>query len=209
MSEIEQRTDDWHEQRRGKITASRFVDVVAVGRNGKPLKARDDYMLELVHERTSGIPKQPIRSRSMTWGTDVEAYACEAYELERGLIVVTTGFVTHPEYDFIGGSADGLVGADGLIEIKSPHDEKVHLRTWLEGMPAHHIPQVQGNLMCTGRKWLDFISYDPRAAESLRLYVQRIERDDEYINEFLLPQLIAFNEEVEALVEKLSSKEVS
>lgn len=206
MNDIQQRTDEWFEERRGKITASRFQDVIAIGRNGKPLKARDDYMLELVHERTSGLPKQEINSRSLSWGREAEEYAVGAYELDSGFLVQAASFITHPMYDFIGGSPDGLVGKDGLIEVKSPHDEKVHLRTWLHGMPEEHTPQVQGNLMCTGRKWLDFISYDPRAAENLRIYVQRIWRDDAYINDFLLPSLVQFNIEVESLVKQIMEK---
>lgn len=206
MNEIEQRSDEWHEQRRGLITASRFADVIAVGRNGKPLKAREDYMLELLHERTSGQPKQPISSRSLTWGTEVEEFARKAYELETGLLVADAGFIVHPAHPFIGGSPDGLVGSDGLIEIKSPHDEKVHLRTWLCSMPSDHTPQVQGNLMCSERLWLDFISYDPRSGEPYRLYIQRIERDDDYINNTLLPGLLQFEKELQALESELHKK---
>ena len=206
MTDIQQRTDEWFEERRGKITASRFQDVIAIGRSGKPLKARDDYMFELAHERMSGLPKQEVNSRSLSWGREIEGYAVEAYELETGFLVNEAPFIIHPVYDFLGGSPDGKVGNDGLLEIKSPHDEKVHLRTWLDGMPPEHIPQVQGNLMCTGRKWLDFISYDPRAAERFRLYVQRIERNDDYINNTLLPALVQFNLEVQELIKKLEDK---
>lgn len=109
MSDIQQRTDEWFEQRRGKITASRFHDVIALGRSGKPLKARDDYMFELMHERTSGIPKQEINSRSLSWGRDIEEYAVDTYELDSGPLAQEASFITHPIYDFIGGSPDGLV----------------------------------------------------------------------------------------------------
>ena len=203
---IEQRSQDWFEQRAGRITASRFADVIAISkRTGKPTEARQKYMRELAFERTAGAPKHSVESRSLTWGTEVEQYAREAYELETGLIVTEASFLTHPKFDFIGGSPDGLVGSEGLIEIKSPHDEAVHINTWLEGMPEDHKPQVQGNLMVTGRKWLDFISYDPRQGEKYRLYVERIHRDQAYIDQ-LLQGLLQFEAELKAMIAKLEQK---
>lgn len=204
---IEQRSEGWFEQRMGKITASRFADAIATStRDGKPTAARQTYMRTLVAEILSGRPKHSISSQAMTWGTEAEQFAREAYELETGLVVAEAGFTTHYDFDFIGGSPDGLVGNDGLIEIKCPHDEQVHIGTWLEGMPADHMPQVQGNLMVTGRSWLDFISFDPRQSEKYRLYVQRIERDDKYINETLLPGLLSFWGEVQQMVKAIQEK---
>ncbi|WP_343499688.1 lambda exonuclease family protein [Achromobacter denitrificans] len=207
MSEsIEQRTEAWLKARSGKITASRFADVIAVSaKTGKPLQAREDYMLTLAAERTSGIPKQSITSKSLSWGTDLEEHAREAYEIEKGQIVEETGFVLHPVHAFIGASSDGWIGDDGLIEIKCPHDEKVHVRTWLYGMPADHMAQIQGNLLVTGRQWADFISYDPRAGEPWRLYVQRIPRDEAYIKT-LLTALLQFEAELRAMVDTLRRK---
>lgn len=202
----EQRSEEWFAARAGKITASRFVDVVAVGRDGKPLKARQDYMLQLAFERTAGNAKQSVSSKAMSWGTDVERFAREAYELDRGVLVTDSGFATHPDHDFIGASSDGWVLADGLIEIKCPHDERVHVRTWLEGMPAGHIPQVQGNLLVTGRQWADFISYDPRAGERWRLYVERVKRDAAYIDNILLPALLRFESELQEMVRTLEER---
>ena len=111
----------------------------------------------------------------------------------------------HPRYDFIGASPDGLVSAVGGIEIKSPHDEAVHINTWLCGMPEEHMPQVQGNMMVTGRAWWDFISYDPRQCERLRLYVQRILRDDHFISE-MLGALLQFEAELQQMVAELERK---
>lgn len=201
----EQGSDEWLQERAGKQTASRFHDVTALSKAGKPLQARQDYMLQLVFERTAGAPKQSINSRSLEWGAEVEAFAREAYELETGNLVTSVGFLAHPAHDFIGGSPDGLVGNDGLIEIKCPHDEKVHVRTWLEGMPEAHRAQIQGNLFVTGRHWADFISYDPRQAEHLRLYVQRIERDQDYIDS-LEKKLLQFEAELQQMIKTLEKK---
>jgi hypothetical protein len=222
MSEIEQRTDEWRAQRAGKITASCFADAIAMTevepgalwksgpRKGQPklpesTGARDTYMRTIAFERTSGLPRHEVGSKSLNWGTDVEAFAREAYELETGNIVVESGFVLHPKYDFIGASPDGLIGTPGGLEMKCPHDEQVHIKTILTGMPEEHTGQVQGNMLVTGREWWDFASYDPRQKESLRLYVQRIYRNETYIAK-LLAGLLQFNAEVEAMIQRLEAK---
>jgi predicted phage-related endonuclease len=219
---IEQRTDEWRAERAGKLTASCFGDAIAISdvepgavyksgpRKGQPklpesTAARDTYMRTIAFERTSGIPRHEVGSKSLQWGTDVETFAREAYELETGNIVVQSGFVLHPQYDFIGCSPDGLVGAKGGLEMKCPHDEQVHIKTILYGMPEEHIPQVQGNMLVTGREFWDFVSYDPRQKESLRLYVQRIQRDEAYISK-LLAGLLQFNLEVEQMIAALEKQ---
>jgi predicted phage-related endonuclease len=223
MSEIiEQRSDAWRQSRAGKITASCFGDAIDISevepgtvyksgpRKGQPklpesTAARDTYMRVLVFERTSGIPRHEIGGKSLQWGTDVEAFAREAYELETGNIVTESEFIVHPQFDFIGASPDGLISLDGGLEMKCPHDEQVHIKTILCGMPEEHIPQVQGNMLVSGRQYWDFVSYDPRQKESLRLYVQRIPRDDAYISK-LLAGLLQFNKEVDAMIAALERR---
>lgn len=202
---IEQRSAEWFAQRAGKITASRFIDVVSRTRTGQPTADRVRYLRELVFERLAGAARHSISSRALTWGTEVEAFAREAYELQTGYVVRQAEFMLHARYPFIGASADGLVDPDGGIEVKSPHDEGIAIATWLDGMPAEHMPQVQGNMAVHGRSWWDFISYDPRQAPHLRLYVQRIPRDDAYIAR-LIAELEAFEAEVAAAVERLQRK---
>lgn len=205
MDDQIQKSEGWRAARAGRITASRFADVIAIRRDKKPTAERMKLMRQLAFERLAGIPKHEVNSKSLSWGTDIEMYAREAYEVDRGVIVKEVGFVTHPDYPFIGGSADGLVGKDGAIEIKSPHDEQVHIQTWLEGMPDEHMAQVQGNLLVTGRQWLDFISYDPRQGERFRLYVQRIPRDDDYCAD-LLTKLLQFEAELQDMIKQLQAK---
>jgi putative phage-type endonuclease len=192
----EQRSPAWHAARAGKITASRFVDVIGT----KAARAR--YMREIVFERAAGMARHEIGGKALAWGTDVETFARDAYQLHTGNLVVESDFIVHPAYPFIGASPDGLVASDGGIEMKCPHDEGVHVATWLDGMPLEHMAQVQGNLAVTGRRWWDFISYDPRQAEHLRLYVQRIPRHDEFIAR-LIGALLQFNEEAEAMLAEL------
>lgn len=198
---IEQRSAEWYAARAGKLTASRFADVLGTK------AARAKYMREIVFERLAGHAKHEVSSKSLNWGTEVERFAREAYQIDVGLVVDETGFVTHSRYDFIGCSPDGLVGPAGLMQMKCPHDESVHIETWLSGMDPGHIPQVQGELFVTGRAWSDFVSYDPRQGERFRLYVQRIERDEAFIAK-LAAALLQFQAEalaMQAELEKLAA----
>jgi hypothetical protein len=220
---IEQRTDEWRAARAGKLTASRFADAIAFsgGEPGDVYKTgpkkglpkprvstdtRNRYLREIVFERLAATPKHEVGGRATQWGTDVEAYAKEAVELETGLILTAAAFVTHPRYDFIGASPDALIGEDGGYESKCPMDEAVHIKTLLDGMPADHIPQVQGGMLVTGRKWWMFASYDPRMSAPFRLYTQRVERDDAYINNTLLPGLLQFEAEVQEMIKRLQAR---
>lgn len=224
MSEvIEQRTDEWRMQRAGKLTASRFIDAIAMTRPepGEVFKSgprkgqlklpeslapREKYKREVAFERLAGMPRHEIGGQALRHGTEVEPFAGEAYELHTGNIVTKAEFVCHPQYPFIGASPDFLVDLDGGGEMKCPLDEAVHIGTWLDGVPEDHLPQIQGGMLVTGRHWWDFVSYDPRQCEKLRLYVQRIHRDDAYINGILLPGLLQFNAEVEQLIAELQRR---
>ncbi len=176
-----QGTAEWFKERAGKVTASRFVDVMAKLKNGNPAKARTDYVWELVIERLTGSTVDHFASAAMQWGTDQEANARMRYEAQTGAMVEEVGFVPHATMKNVGGSPDGLIGVDGGVEFKCPFNSAVHLQTFLNGMPEEHIPQTQGLIWITGREWWDFGSYDPRLPEPFDLYVQRVERDDDYI----------------------------
>lgn len=206
MSDIAQRTDDWRAARAGKLTASRFVDVVSIKKDGKPTAARAKYMREIVFERLALSATHEVSGHALKWGTEVEQFGKEAFELETGLILQEASFMTHPMYPFIGCSPDALIGDDGGYESKCPMDEGVHIETWLNGMPDEHVPQVQGGMLVTGRKWWEFVSFDPRMAPRFQLYHQRIPRDDLYINDVLLPGLLQFEKEVQQMMRQLEAK---
>lgn len=199
---------DWLRQRAGCATASRFADILAVSKkDGKPLKAREDYLMELVVERITGEPIESASSFAMKWGTDAEPYARAQYESDTGLMVREVGFVKHPEWQWVGASSDGLVGDRGGIEIKSPFNSAIHLATWQDGMPENHKPQVYGQMWVLGLDWVDFCSYDPRmqnGGEHLKLYRKRIERDQAYIDE-LERNVLRFLSEVQAKVDLFMS----
>jgi putative phage-type endonuclease len=200
----DQGSTDWLRDRAGHATASCFADILAISkRDGKPLKARDDYLMKLVVERVTGEPAENAGGFATQWGTDAEPYARAEYELQTGNIVKEVGFAKHKVHKWVGASSDGLVGADGAVEIKCPFNSAVHLATWRNGMPEAHIPQVQGQMWILDLQWTDFCSYDPRmqnGAEHLKLYCQRIKRDDAYIEE-LEEKVLNFLSEVQIEVD--------
>ena len=176
-----QRTTEWHLQRLGKPTASRFADI-------KPGRSKTEkwsqttltYMRELLSERLTGQWSEQY-GPAIEWGLEHEDEARELYESRYGWVVERIGFV---ERNGIGGSPDGLVGSDGCIEIKCPFNSGHHIDYILNGCDDH-MPQIQGNMYLNDRQWCDFISYDPRMPEELRLFVKRIPRDDAYIADMI------------------------
>lgn len=167
-------------ERAGCATASRFSDILAKIKTGEAASRRS-YRIQLVTERLTGNPVMGYSNAAMQWGVDHEAEARAAYEAESGELVEQTGFVKHTGLPWCGASPDGLVGEDGLVEIKCP-ESTTHLE-WLEGgvVPSRHIPQIQGQMWVTGRKYCDFVSYDPRFPPVLQLFIKRVGRDDPYI----------------------------
>lgn len=199
-----QRTEQWFADRMGKITASRLRDVKGRDkRTGKYLKAREDYKRQIVAEILTGVPREQIKAKALAWGTEAEPFAVAAYEARIDDLVTLSGFVPHPRYAFIGASPDFLVGTDGGGEIKCPLDSEVHLETLLSGLPQEHIEQIQGGLWVTGRAWWDFISYHPHFPSHLRLYVQRVHRDEAFIAD-MDAECLQFWAEVQQILKRLN-----
>jgi predicted phage-related endonuclease len=119
----------------------------------------------------------------MQWGIDHEAEARSAYEFELGVTVQEVGFVDHPSIDMSGASPDGFVGDDGLLELKCP-ETKGHIEVLLsKKIPEKYCKQMQWQMSCTGRKWCDFATYDPRMPQELQLWIFRVMRDQKMIDE--------------------------
>lgn len=180
MSNVEQRSDEWFKLRLGKVTASRIADVIAEIKTGEAA-ARSDYRVELICERMTGQADEGFTNQHIERGIELEPFARAAYEAKNGLFVTQIGFAQHPTIEMSGASPDGLVGDDGMLEIKCPK-AKTHINTMLDGrVPRKYIPQMQWQMACTGRKWNDFVSYCPELPTDLQLFITRLERDDEYI----------------------------
>lgn len=200
---IEQGTPEWFAQRAGKVTASRVADVVAKTKTGWGA-SRANYLAQLVAERLTGNVEPTFTNAAMQWGTDKEPEAREAYEYRTGVFVDQVGMVGHPTIAMTGASPDGLVGSDGLVEIKCPNTA-THIDTLLSGkVPAKYVTQMAWQMACTGRAWCDFVSFDPRMPEHMRLFVQRVDRDDTLIAE-LEREVAAFLAEVAKTVSDLSA----
>lgn len=203
MSNVIQGSPEWFAQRLGKVTASRLVDVLAKVKAGEAA-ARANYRAELVAERLTGKVAEGFSNAAMKWGTDCEPLARAAYEAEFGLLVEEVGMVQHPTIANTGASPDGLVSTGGLIEIKCP-ETKAHIDTLLSrAAPAKYIPQMQWQMACTGRAWVDFVSFDPRMPSDLQLFVCRVLRDDDLIRQYET-EVCAFLAEVDATVTSLTA----
>lgn len=198
---IKQGTPEWMALRCGKATASRVADIVAKTKSG-PSASRANYLAQLVAERLTGTVAESYSNGAMQWGTEKEPEARAAYEFYRSAVVIPVGFVPHPSIDMTGASPDGLVGDDGLIEIKCPNTA-THIETLLGGsVPAKYVTQMQWQMACTGRSWCDFVSFDPRMPEDMRLFVSRVSRDGKLISS-LDAEVAAFLAEVAETVRKL------
>ena len=179
LIQAEQRSEEWFKARLGRATASRFGDIMARTRSGYGAQ-RKNYKAELVVETLTGTQNEFYASTAMQWGTDTEPVARLAYILETGNEVEETGFWLDDELG-AGASPDGFVGEDGLLEIKCPNTA-THLETLeRKEVPFQYRAQVQGQMWITGRKWCDFVSYDPRLPENAQMIIIHVERDDEYI----------------------------
>lgn len=177
---MDQRTDEWFQARLGKVTASRVADVMAKTKTGYSA-SRDNYMAQLIVERMTGKPVESFSNAAMEWGTAQEPFARAAYEVAKSVMVEEVGFVQHPSIEQAGASPDGLVGDDGLVEIKCPNTA-THIETLLsQSVPAKYIPQIQWQLACTNRSWCDFVSFDSRMPEGAQLFVKQVAIDRDYI----------------------------
>lgn len=201
---MEQRSTEWFAARAGRVTASRIADVMAKTKTGWGA-SRTNYLAQLVAERMTGTCEPGFSNAAMQWGTDKEPEARECYAFEAGVSVMEEGFVPHPTLAWAGASPDGLVGIDGLVEIKCPNSA-THIDTLLgAAIDDKYVKQMQFQMACTGRKWCDFVSYDPRLGVDMQLHVRRVERDPVLIGE-IEAAVRLFLDEVEAKVSALTTK---
>jgi putative phage-type endonuclease len=204
MTDIIQGSPEWFAARSGKVTASRIADVVAKTKSGDAA-SRAKYMGQLIAERLTGEVAPSFVTAEMQWGTDQEPNARAAYEFRTDAAVEVVGFVDHPTIANSGASPDGYVGADGLIEIKCPNTS-THIDMLLgRAVPSKYVNQMQWQMACTGRKWCDFVSFDPRMPETMSLFVFRVHRDDKAIAD-LEAEISGFLAEVDRKVGELKAQ---
>jgi putative phage-type endonuclease len=203
--DAEQGTQEWLDARAGKVTASRINEVLAKIKVGEAVSRRD-YRCQIVAEILTGRPQEGgYINDEMRWGTEQEPYARSAYEVSRGGMIKTVGFVLHPTIERAGASPDGVVADDGLVEIKCPKTA-THLDYLLTGsVPMKYAPQMAWQMACAERKWCDFVSYDPRLPEEHQLFVVRYHRDETVIA-MMEREVEKFLGEVDAVLKVLKDR---
>ncbi|QEE11715.1 YqaJ viral recombinase family protein [Bartonella krasnovii] len=183
---MEQRTAEWFQARLGKVTASNVYNVLSKTAKGMPTSKYEDYKIKLMTERLTEEISQSYITPAMQWGIDYEEDPLREYAFIYDTEVTRCGFIQHPTIQMAGASPDGLIGEDGLIEIKCPQSSN-HLRFFIDGnIKSEYYAQMQFQMACTGRKWCDFMSYNPNfvgKSTGLRMKIKRINRDEEQIEQ--------------------------
>ena len=191
-----------------KLLSTSCSDLMARTKSG-PSASRGNLIALLAVERLTGQPVETYRNAAMDRGIELEAEACAAYSFSHGVAVDEVGYVPHPSIQHCGCSPDGLIGDDGLLEIKCPASMAKHLDALRSG--AHAVEyrwQLQHQLFVTGRQWVDAVSYDPRYPEHLQLAVVRVTRDETAIAD-IKAEIAKADAEVEAIVNELKMKEAA
>ena len=205
MKDLEQGSPEWLAARVGRVTASRIADVMAKGKGGEA-QTRLNYKWQLVAEVMTGQSQEDrFFSQAMAWGVEQEPFARAAYEIQTGGLVENVGLVAHPSIPRCAASPDGLVGLDGLLEIKCPKTP-THLEYMEKGaIPGHYQLQMLWQMACTGRQWVDFATFDPRLPEELQLFVMRFPRDQTRIDA-IESEVQKFWNEIDEIIETLRKR---
>lgn len=202
--DVEQGSEEWRLARLGKVGASMVADATARTKTGWGA-SRANLAARLVAERLTGNHTQTYTNDAMRWGTEKEPEARAFYEFVCGVKVERVGLVLHPTIDHGVASPDGLIGDDGLIEIKCPNTA-THIETLMSGQfDPRYLKQMQWQMACTGRQWCDWVSFDPRMPGEMQLFVQRVNRHDGIIAE-LESQVSEFLAEVERTCAELVAR---
>jgi putative phage-type endonuclease len=204
----EQQTPEWFADRLGKVTASRLADVMAKTKTGYSA-TRANYMTQLVLERVTNTRAESYSNAAMQWGNEQEPFARAAYEAHTGQMVEEVGFIQHPDIEYAGASPDGLVGDDGMVEIKCPSSSTA-LECWLihaqGGNPvdAKYYAQMQWQMRCAERSWCDYVVFDPRMPAKAQLFVFRVQRNEDFLT-MAEDEVITFLTEVDIKVQALKA----
>jgi putative phage-type endonuclease len=195
-----QGTPEWMSERAGRVTASALANVLMK----KDAAGYQNYLAQLLCERLTGQPTETFKSAAMEHGNETESQARAFYELETGLTVAECGFVAHPSISWTGASPDGLVGNEGLVEIKCPQPAK-HIKNLMGGtIDRGYVLQMQWQMECTERKWCDFVSFNPSFPEHLKISVRRVEADTKLQGE-IRAAVVAFLADVDVKLEALEA----
>jgi len=207
---IEQRSEEWFKIRRGKITSSEIHKIM--GEKGLTETAKT-YLLEKVCENFGGVT-EPAHGQALDWGTELEPVAIEHYSKVTKTEVEKASFIVANK--FYGGSPDGIVKPNGVIEVKCPFKSANHFKHGLIDSPAkfkkvapNYYYQCISNMICAKAKWCDFISFDPRVSSDYQMFIYRLELDKEEASlikerlEIAVKYMEELKEEIESAKPKL------
>jgi hypothetical protein len=201
---MEQRSEEWFAARCGSLGASQLNEALATTKNGWGA-SRENLKNRIIAERLTGTPTESFTNAAMQWGVDQEDNARKAYEAHTGTFVDEMGIAFHPVLKHTHASPDGLVGDDGLLEIKCPNTT-THIETLKsQKVPSKYMNQMLWQMRCVDRQWCDYVSFDPRLPQHLQLFVKRVERDDVAIAE-LEAKVAEFLTEVECEIDELNRR---
>ena len=198
---IEQGSQEWFSARLGKVTASRVADIMAKTKSGYST-SRKNLLMELLCQRLTGRREEGYTNAAMQRGTDLEPIARGRYEIENDVLVMETGLVDHPTIDCFAASPDGLVNDDGLLEIKCTNTAQ-HVEFLRTGkIDGGYQTQMLAQMLCTGRKWCDFVSFDDRMPEALQYKCVRFHFDAKEAGE-MVTEITVFLKELDELVAEM------
>lgn len=188
--------EDWFTEKLGKVSASHTHEVMAGGKG----ITRDKYLTRLLMERLTGQSEETYQSKQMKWGTEQEPEARARYEAQTFTAVEQVGCVYHDSIEGLLASPDGLCGEEGMLEVKNR--ETVHHLEWFlnpnKKPDRTGMLQMQAQMSCTGRQWVDYVSYDSRCVSYLQYHCVRVHRDEKTI--------IQIEHEVKLFLEELQEK---
>lgn len=205
---VEQGSVAWREARSGRVTSSRVSDVMAKTKSGYGA-SRANYHSELVCERLTGQPyDNSFTSTAMEWGKLQEPAARSMYELVKDVDVQCVGLVQHAKISDFLASPDGLVGDDGLVEIKCPNTSTMIDYLTSQTIPQKYLIQMASQMICTGRSWCDFCAFDPRLPNDMQIWIRRVHATDKDVAsliEQINSEVPKFLSEVEETVLRLQN----
>lgn len=173
--DLKQGSAAWLLERTGKCTGSRVKDALSFLKNGEPAAARRRYAVDIICERFTGQSSAHFVTEAMAWGQEMEKLARAAYEDRTGQEVDLVGIAVHPAIKNFAASPDGFIGKDGVVEFKCPMTA-THVAWMLDGVvPEEHALQLYAEMACSGRKYADFVSFDPRLPPRYQLFIKRLE----------------------------------
>lgn len=172
---IEPNTSQWIMSRKGCLTGSRMASAMSFLKNGEESADRKRLKMELLAERLTDVAIDHYVTPAMQWGIDHENDAIAEYEALTGNIVIPAGYIPHPQIKHFGATPDGLINDDGVFEAKCP-TTITHIKWVLaKEVPEEYKPQMIVECLVSGRKFADFVSFDPRMPVGKRLFYRRYE----------------------------------